>query len=380
MSPPYQTQAGNILIVDDVVDNLTMLKDMLEDLGHEVEMAMNGKAALQSVAKHVPDLILLDIQMPGMDGYKVCERLKADETTRDVPVIFISAHANIADVLRGFDVGGVDYVGKPFQFREVVARVQSQLALSQQRQEIQRLRERDRQQYEQLTQMKDRYISTTAHDLKNPLTGVLMYTQLLRGMKSETGEDLTDIAQGIEQSAQKMRRLITDIIDLAKMQVGEPLTLLPYHIQPILERIERQFRLQAQEKGITLTLSQPADPIKLNVHETQFERIFDNLISNALKYTPQGGTVEIIMEAHSDHVAIAVADSGLGIPDEDLPHVFEAFFRVKKATHKKLHGSGLGLSIVAATVEQHHGEITVESTLEAGSTFVVRLPHIEESA
>lgn len=365
---------SHILIVDDVVDNLNMLADFLEEHGHDVRIAMSGQAALNSINEKQPDLVLLDIQMPGMDGYEVCERIKADEETRDIPVIFLSAHTETNDILRGFDVGGVDYVGKPFQFREVVARVQSQLSLAHQRREIQMLRERDRQQFQQISEMRERFMQASVHDLKNPLTGVLLYSGMLKSFEEDQLDELPDIAEGIENSARKMQRLITDILDLAQMQIGERMMLIPTKIQPMLEKCVLGLQVQAGEKSISLHLEVPDDSVTLNVHPYQFERVLDNLVSNAIKYTSNGGQVYICLKSHDDHATISIRDTGYGIPEDDIPHLFEAFYRVKHKDHKKQSGSGLGLSIVDAIIEQHHGDILVESQLCIGSNFIVRLP------
>jgi signal transduction histidine kinase len=365
---------GHILIVDDIVDNLHMLADMLEVQGHEVHIAMSGTEALEFMEKQKPDLILLDIQMPGMDGYEVCKRVKANENTTDIPVIFLSALNEISDIIKGFDVGGVDYVSKPFQFREVLARVDSQLAVSQQRKEIEALREHDRQQFNALADLKDKFIQGTVHDLKNPLTGVLLYSQMMTAAPPETKDEIIKIGQGIEQSARKMQRLVTDILDLAQIQVGNQLHLIEMNIQPVLERVIKNFEILAQDKNINLSLEVPDETVRLAVNENYFERIFDNLISNAIKYTPEGGDVRLILQLYKTHVEIIVEDNGLGIPEDDMPRLFEAFYRVRKTTHKKENGSGLGLSIVAAIVEEHHGRIEIESVEGEGSRFIVSMP------
>lgn len=373
MSLP-KAQPGHILIVDDIIDNLHMLMDMLEVQGHQVQITMSGQEALDAIEERQPDLVLLDIQMPEMDGYEVCRRIKGNEKTADIPVIFLSALNETSDILKGFDAGGVDYVSKPFQFREVLARVESQLAVSQQRREIEALRERDRQQFEALADLRDKFIQGTVHDLKNPLTGVLLYSQMMRSSPPESEDDLIKISQGIEQSARKMQRLVTDILDLAQIQVGNQLHLFDTPIQPILERVIHNFDILAQEKNINLTLEASEDVVKLAINENYFERIFDNLISNAIKYTPEGGHIALIMLPHEDYVEIIVEDNGLGIPEEDLPQLFEAFYRVRKTTHRKENGSGLGLSVVAAIIEEHGGKIDVESIEGEGSRFIVSMP------
>lgn len=367
-----QNSNGTILIVDDVPDNLELLAEMLADRGHAVTLATSGKQALKSITESAPDLVLLDIAMPGMDGYEVCEHLKANPATANIPVIFLSAHADTQDVLQGFKVGGVDYIGKPFRSREVIARVQTQLSLANQRRQIEKLLERERQQYESLTKMKDQFLHATAHDLKNPLTGVLMYSQILKSLEQDDFDQLPEIAQGIEQTARKMQRLITDILDLAQIEFLQSLTIIPTNLNDLLSRAAADHAMVAAEKSIEVRLNVPENPVRLPIDAHRFERVLDNLVSNAVKYTPDHGNVTIWMEEHTQEVRIGVTDTGSGIPENDIPHLFDAFYRSK--SHRNVPGTGLGLSLVKVVIEQHHGTIHVDSTVGQGSTFCIVLP------
>ncbi len=377
---------ANILIVDDAVDNLELLAAMLQKKGHQVRIASSGNAALDVIQEQPPDLVLLDVQMPGLNGFEVCERIKANDDTAEIPVIFLSAHAESDNILRGFDVGGVDYVGKPFQFREVIARVHSQLALSQQRrrliqqrEEIAALRERDKKQFEQLNTMQERFLHATAHDLKNPLTTILLYVQMLETEASQTKSDnLQKVAGGIRQSSEKMRALIADILDLAQMQIGLELQFFPATLQTVIEEAASNFAVIAAEADVNLTLNLPETPVTLSLDVQRMERVFDNLLSNAIKYTPAGGDVTVSMDAPGDEtgdeICVRVRDSGIGIPEDDLPHLFEAFYRIRTKDHQKESGNGLGLAIVKTIIEQHNGHIDAQSTPGAGSVFTVYLP------
>lgn len=369
-----KAKPGYILLVDDVIDNLRMLTDMLENLGHDVQIALNGQEALDKIAQHKPDLILLDIQMPGMNGYEVCERIKDNPDTEDIPVIFLSALSDTANIIRGFDAGGVDYVNKPFKFKEVVARVQSQLAVSQQRREIEALRERDKQQFESLANIKNKFMYGTAHDLKNPLTGLLLYTQMLRSTPPGDKEAIESAADGIELAARKMQSLITDILDLAQMQVGDQMRRVELPLNEIVVRSAKNFDVLAKEKNITLHLEMPEDNVLYEVDNSYFERMLDNLISNAIKYTPENGDVRVKLCLTDDAIELSVEDTGLGIPPNDIPRLFEAFYRVKSPSHKKESGTGLGLSMVAAIAEEHNGTVSVDSIEREGSKFTIILP------
>ncbi|MGB7338182.1 MAG: hybrid sensor histidine kinase/response regulator [Phototrophicaceae bacterium] len=368
------SQSEYILLVDDISDNLDMLGDMLNHQGYAVKMALDGQEALDKIADSPPDLVLLDIQMPGMNGYEVCQTIKASPDTEHIPVIFLSALNETSDVVKGFDAGGVDYISKPFKFKEVMARVESQLAVSRQRKEIEALRERDQQQFESLAKIKNRFLYGTAHDLKNPLTGMLLYTQLLRSTPPEDVEEIQTIADGIELTARKMQRLITDILDLAQMQVGDQMARISLPLQPVLANVVKNSEIIAKEKSITLDLDVPDASINYPIERSYFERMLDNLVSNAIKYTLPDGTVTVSLCDCETHYEVKVADTGLGIPKDDLPKLFDAFFRVRKASHKKEEGTGLGLSMVAAIIEEHNGKIVVESEEGIGSTFIIKLP------
>lgn len=373
MDKPEPT-TGYILLVDDVIENLNMLTDMLQHQGHTIDVASNGKDALEQINKKEPDIILLDIQMPGMTGYDVCREIRANPETAHIPVIFLSALIETADIVKAFDAGGNDYVSKPFKYREVMARVESQLKMAHQRQEIQALRERDKHQFEALAKMKNNFLYSAAHDLKNPLTGMLLYTQVLRMTPPENVADLEELAQGIENTARKMQRLTMDILDLAQMQVGDQMQMVEQALQPIFHNTVKNLEVLAKEKDIKLDLQLLEETIIYPVEASYFERMLDNLVSNAIKYTPEGGDVLLALQDYDTHYEISVRDTGIGIPENDLPNLFDAFYRVKSDDHKKENGTGLGLSIVAAIVDEHGGEIIVESVVDEGSTFIVILP------
>jgi two-component system, sensor histidine kinase and response regulator len=365
-----------VLIVDDVPANVSLLSRILTASGYAVDTASNGAMALEMVQTTWPDLILLDIQMPEMDGYEVCEKLKADELTQQIPIIFISAMNDTDGIVRALNSGGVDYVTKPFKVKEVAARVQSQLLVVTQRRQIEALREQDRQHFESLDQMRNQFVQMAAHDLKNPLTIILGYAELLRDLRVDDDQrgflhqSLGAILGGVE----KMQLLIADMLDLAKLQTGVGLLLAPVPLAPFLEQCLKNFELLAQNKQITLSLRPPSDRTTLLMDAARLERAVDNLLSNAIKYTRAGGTVTVAAWSDPDYAEIQVADTGLGIPAQDLPHIFEVFFRVQSAEHLKVEGTGIGLPVVKSIVEQHHGQIFVESTPGQGSTFTIRLP------
>jgi two-component system, sensor histidine kinase and response regulator len=369
------TNAADILIVDDTTANLNVLSTMLSQRGYRVRAAINGEMALKSARKTPPDLILLDISMPGMNGYEVCSELKADAQTRHIPIIFVSALDSVSDKVKAFQVGGVDYISKPYQLEEVLVRVQNQLTLFRQRQEIEMLREKDRLYFEELSRTKDHFVSMASHDLKNPLSVVMGYVGLLEECQPIREDPIArQYLERIQFGAENMLRLITDLLDLARIETGLSLTLGTLPFMAYLRACMAELEMQARAKQIALSFSTPDSEFVMLIDESKIRQVLNNLLSNALKYTPSGGRVELSAARESEQVHIRVADTGLGIPAQDLPHIFDKFYRVRREDHMAVEGTGLGLSIAKAIVEQHQGKIWVESELGVGTTMHVVLP------
>ena len=365
---------ANILVVDDTPANLQLLVAMLSEQGYKVRPANNGRIALRAAHLAPPDLVLLDVNMPDMDGYEVCRQLKATEVMQDVPVIFISALNEINNIVHAFSVGGVDYITKPFKFEEVKARVDTHLQLYWQKQQIAHMLEQERAYFEKITAMKDEVVQTASHDMRGPLTLVTMGVELLQE-RIET--DSTAVQQSIsliQRGADRMLHLITDVLDLATLETGLALKKEMVLLSQFLEVCLAEREPMAHLKNVSLQFSPQTEDITLALDVNQMQRAIDNLLSNSIKYTPEGGMVRIEMETAVDGVIIHISDTGHGIPAEDIPHLFNRFYRVQTPQHLAADGTGLGLSIVQSIVEQHEGHIKVESTLGQGSTFSLSLP------
>ncbi len=374
----HERLTGTVLIVDDRPENVELLRRILQANNHTLYTAMGGQEALDLVPTAKPDVILLDIQMPEMDGFEVCRRLKATNDTCNIPIIFISALNDPDAIVQGLRLGAVDYVTKPFQIEEVHARVENQIAIVQQCQEIERLHAQERHRLEMLDQMKNEFIQMATHDLKNPLGVIQGYAHLLEdavSVPSEHARLYTEALAGIEHSVEKMKTLVTDILDLAQVQASPDLELVWTPVAEFVTQALTGFAMLAQQKGVTLSVTLPPDDAHWIIDSPRMARVVDNLVSNAIKYTPAGGRVEVTVEITQHHIILRVEDTGLGIPAEDLPRLFEAFFRVSAPAHRDIKGTGLGLSVVKTIIEQHQGKIAVESELGVGSVFSVFLPH-----
>lgn len=364
---------SKILIIDDEPVNLKLMARMLEGAGYEVQPLEVSFRAVEAAHALQPDLILLDINMPGMNGFQVCDALKRDHLLRDIPVIFLSVHDHISDKVTGFKVGGIDYITKPFQVKEVLARVATHLELRARYLEIERLRARERTYFEQINQLKDELLSTASHDIKSPISAILTSVYVLRHsglLDNKREEDLNRI----ERETRKIHALVTDLLDFARDESG-----LNGHKQRVdlidfLRTHLHDASFEADRKQIDLYLTATDQVLMVSLLPTRFSQAIQNLLSNAIKYTPPGGEVEVSVVDGGDRVTIQVSDNGIGIPTEDLPHIFEKFFRVQQPEHLKEQGSGLGMAIVQSVVAQHDGEIYVESEPGKGSTFRIILP------
>lgn len=365
--------SANILVVDDMPANLELLASILVKEGYEVRPALSGSMALMSAQAAPPDLILLDVNMPDKNGYEVCYQLKDDEKTRDIPVIFISAMGETIDKVRAFGVGGVDYITKPFQIDEVLARIQTQLTLYYQRRELERLREKERQYFDEMNRLKDEFVRTVSHDLKSPIASIVLYTDMLKESLNLTDKE-KQLVQRILEGAERMNTLIVELLDLARIESGGALVIERVPVGRLLEVAAENHVVAAQQKNIDLQLDAPAPDIMYPLDPNRMEQVLNNLISNAIKYTPDGGTVWLSAEDTYDEVLIHVRDNGLGIPERDLPFLFDKFYRVGSDEHMQQKGTGLGLAIVKAIVEQHGATIRIDSQVGKGTTFTIALP------
>jgi signal transduction histidine kinase len=227
-----------------------------------------------------------------------------------------------------------------------------------------------------LDSMKNEFIRMATHDLRNPLNVILGYTGLLARVETN-GQDadlLDEIRENIHVNVEKMRALVTDILDLARMETGGELALAPVSLVTFLERALAGFYPIAADSSITFDWRAPEYDVTVLIDGSRMTRVIDNLVSNAFKYTPEGGRITVGVVPGAECVTIYVADTGLGVPDADLPHLFDAFYRVNDAVRGEIEGSGLGLSIVKTIVEQHGGTIRVESEVGQGSVFSMALP------
>jgi signal transduction histidine kinase len=381
---------SNILVVDDVPDNLQLLMGILSDSGYEVRPASDGEFALQSAWASLPDLILLDIRMPDMDGYAVCERLKADERTRDIPVIFISGLHEVNDKVKGFALGGVDYITKPFQPEEVLARVQTHLTLRDLQKNLQEeiiwhkqaeeeLRELN-QQLQEANASKDKFFSIIAHDLRGPFNSLIGLTEAIIDDFDLYGKDkIKAMISRLHTSSKRFYALLTNLLTWSQLQRGlmecEAETL---SLADIAERNVRLFSSNADQKQVTLK-NLVSKRMTVYADLKMIDTIMRNLISNALKFTEPGGTVTISAQQNENVVDISVSDTGIGIDQESIEKLFRIDVKYSQPGTADEEGSGLGLILCKELAEKNGGSIRVESEVEKGTTITFTLPHDQSS-
>ena len=361
---------GNVLVVDDTSANLRLLSGMLKDEGYVVRPVPSGKLALRAAESSPPDLILLDINMPEMDGYQVCQRLKADDGLRDIPVIFISALSETMDKVKAFSVGGVDYITKPFQFEEVQARVQTHLALRQKERQLQESYDELRR----LEEVRDSLVHMIVHDLRSPLTGMYGYLELFQMLEAENlTENGTKYLQQIADSTDTLIEMVSSLLDVNKMESGE-MQLNPESCDLRVLVGEVLEKLGGLKGGRELSLEPLDSPATLVCDPELVRRTVQNLVGNSLKFTPADGSVRVRVEPTGGKVRVSVIDTGPGIPPEYQAKIFEKFGQVELREQRQKHSTGLGLAFCKLAVETHGGEIGVDSEVGKGSTFWFELP------
>lgn len=371
--PPFPPKA-DILIVDDTPENLRFLSTMLAEQGYEVRKALNGPMALATVQADPPDLILLDIKMPEMNGFEVCEQLKSQEKTREIPVIFLSALDDVLDKVKAFNVGGVDYITKPFHFEEVLVRVENQLSIR----DLQKQLTQQKEAAEKAAQAKADFLAMMSHEIRTPLNGVLGMTQLLA--ETVLSQEQQKFLKIIELSGETLLTVINDILDFSKIESGQlELENRPLNLRDCVENICDLLGLKAQEKNLELLYVVSPDVPQLIMGDvTRLHQILMNLVNNAVKFTDAGEVlIKVETKASSPNVIssnkirleFSVKDTGIGIPEDKINRLFKPFSQVDSATSRKYGGTGLGLVICERLVKLMGGNIGVESQENQGSRF-----------
>jgi len=367
---PVKNQPS-VLMVDDTPANLELLSVMLKGRGYKVRAAVSGKLALQAARNDPPDLILLDISMPEMDGYEVCAKLKSEERLKDIPIIFLSALTETMDKVKAFGAGGVDYIIKPFQFEEVEARVEAHLELRRQKFLLQENYNRLRE----LEKKRDDLVNMIIHDLRTPLTIIAGYNELIAEDRKNilSGESAGYISEN-KKAVKQMIQIVSDVLDTSKMEEGQmKLKLGKCDLGGILE--EAISGMESLLEGRKIRFTPPVSPVLVRADGELVFRVIQNLLGNALKYTPDGsGLIQLKLRPAGDRVRVIVSDNGPGIAPEHRQRIFEKFGQVGIREDHKRYSTGLGLTFCKLAVEAHGGSIGVDGEAGKGSSFWFELP------
>lgn len=365
---------GNILVVDDTLANLQLLVGMLTARGYKVRPAPSGAMALRAAEVEPPDLVLLDINMPGISGYDVCERLKAHEALKSIPVIFLSAMSETFDKVVAFSVGGVDYVTKPFEVEEVVSRIETHLSISRLRQRLE-VKNRELQlaykDLRSLESMRSDLVHMIVHDLRGPMSGVIGYLELIK--RDELSDRNKKFVNKSAQSAGLMLESINTLLDIDRMESSEmPVDLQSVELSACLQQAIEA--LGGLTFGKVIEVPEFSEPIHLKADASLLRRVLTNLLGNALKFCGRSA-VRVTVEKTEAQSKISVIDKGPGIAKEYHQKIFEKFGQVEARRSKKVASTGLGLPFCLLATEAQSGTIGVESEPGAGSCFWILMPN-----
>jgi len=366
-----------VLIVDDMPENLQVLAGHLTKAGYEILAAPSGTRALALIRNRKPDLILLDIMMPVMDGLEVCRILKSEADSADIPVIFITARTDTDDILQGFQLGAVDYVTKPFKAEELVARVRTHLELKGARDMLltyNRQLERISRHLRRLNEDKNRFLGIVSHDIRGAFGNVVSVSRLFADDDGPPSEELGDLLRDIGVEAEHMIALAQNLLNIDAIERRE-LTLRGERVEtgPLLEFAVNAHQLAAKVKDITFHLE--GDDLMIRGDLTACRQILTNLVSNAVKYSLPHSSVWVEIRAVAGRrIALSVRDEGPGLSSEDQRMLFRPFTRLSANAAAHEHSVGLGLSIVKLMAEGMGGDVRCESELGHGATFMVTLP------
>lgn len=370
---------GRILVVDDVEENRDLLGRRLSRQGHSAVPVASGEEALALARSQPFDLVLLDIMMPGLDGYEVLRRLKADDQTRHIPVIMISALNEMDSIVRCIELGAEDYLPKPFNPILLRARTGACLEKKRLRDQEQAFFAEQQESYrrlQELERLRDDLTHMIVHDLRTPLTSLLAGLQTVEAITDldAVGEECLGMAV---HGGQTLLGMINDLLDVSKMEAGS-LTLdrQPVVVAELVRQAVDQVTWLAKENGLCLVTEVADDLSPLTADEDKLRRTLVNLLGNALKFTPEGGTVTLSVQPSDkgDTLLFSVRDTGTGIPPEAFGRIFEKFGQVESRQAGRKMSTGLGLTFCKMAAEAHGGRIWVESAPGQGSTFSFTVP------
>ena len=383
---------ASILVVDDNPRNLQLISTLLAKSGYKVSAVNSGIKAIKFVREKKPDLILLDVMMPEMNGYETCNQIRLDPEAEEIPIIFLTAKSEIEDIITGFKQGAVDYITKPFKSEEVLIRLKTHLQLRASRAQLREknaeleqlnkelietraIIKEDANRLKALNAEKDRFFSIIAHDLRGPLSGTMGLAEVLaKDARNISIDEIVEFSTALYTSTSDMYKLLLNLLEWARLQMG----LVSYKPSDVnsLALIEEGLAMyegMAKEKELNIT--RDGESLTLYVDQNMIKSVIRNLISNAIKFTPHGGEILIRTYADGDEKGvIEVKDSGIGIPPDIQAKLFRLDENVSRNGTNGEESTGIGLLLSRDIAEKNKGKLSFESEEGKGSVFRIELP------
>lgn len=374
-NPVITNEKQKVLIVDDIPKNLQIVGNRLSQHNIDIGFATSGTHAIKAVAYTNPDLILLDVSMPEMDGFEVCKQLKENKETKHIPIIFLTARTEPDEIIKGFELGAVDYITKPFNNAELVHRVLTHLELKRSRDTI----EKQNKELKKLNGAKDRLFSIISHDLRGPLGNFRDMLDILISRPNDfDSKSVNEILELLKDSANSTYNLLDNLLNWSKSQQGT-LSFQPsvFNIGDLISEniLVHSGNAEAKQIAISHTFT---DELPVKADKNMISLILRNLIGNAIKFTHLGGRITVDAKKIDDQVEIYVSDNGVGIDAENMKKLFNVSQHFTTFGTSNEKGSGLGLILCKEFIEKNNGEIYVESEVGKGSSFYFRIPAGEE--
>jgi len=374
------SETGSVLVVDDDQRNVRLMESILRSSGYQVLKAYNGEDALQVVENDSPDLLLLDVMMPKMSGFELCQRLKGRYQTRLLPIIMVTALNALEDKVQALEYGADDFLSKPINKVELLAKVRSVLRVKGLQDELERKKSEIEAANLELVRMqgfKESMMQMVVHDLKNPLASIMGNIQLIQMQNIEmmTPARLGELLQRTQESARQLMRMILNILQIGKLEERKmPLRLEPVPLHKVVqENVDEMMGLSARD-GILLENRVSRDLPAPRADRELVSRVVANLLNNAFKHTPSGGQVIVDAQRDGARITLTVSDTGEGIPEELQPRIFEKFVAGDSdAGRRMLYDSGLGLTFCRLAVDCHGGRIWLQSKPGQGTTVFISL-------
>ena len=363
-----------ILVVDDVVSNVLLLKILLTNEKFQVLTANNGTSCIEAAKNHHPDLILLDVMMPDISGFDTAVILKKEKETADIPIIFLTALNSPSDLVHGFQVGANDFLTKPFNKEELVMRVMHQISLV----AAKRIIVQQNDELRRTINNRDKMYSVIAHDLRSPMASIRMVLNLVVQTVSPEaiGPEMYYLIDKANKETEETHDLLDNLLKWTKSQTGRlKVAYQDFEVMDVVTGVYGIFTMIAETKKIKLTMEEKAEGLKVHADKDMLNTVVRNFLSNAIKFTPEGSAIEIILSQQDNFAKISVRDHGVGIAPDRIAGLFHKGETTYGTNNEE--GSGLGLQLCKDFAVKNGGDVDVESVLGEGSTFSVLVPLLQ---